>query len=97
MVGQFKTLIRHKKEGGFFVVTAPSMEHEGSGHKSYIFNVSNTKVYEIHKQLMELNSTIVDAVLVKNDEVSIFFRFHRFEAVMSMEERERMKSLYWLG
>ena len=72
--------IRHKKEGGFFVVTAPSMEHEGSGHKSYIFNVSNTKVYEIHKQLMELNSTIVDAVLVKNDEVSIFFRFHRFEA-----------------
>ena len=71
--------IRHKKDGGYFIVTIPSEVHDGETHKSMNINVSNTKLFEVHKAIIELNSTIIDAVMMKDNEVKIFFRFHRSE------------------
>ena len=71
--------IRHRKDGGYFIVTIPSEEHDGKSHKSMNINVSNTKLFEVHKAIIELNSTIIDAVMMKDNEVKIFFRFHRVE------------------
>ncbi len=71
--------VRHKKDGGYFIVTIPSEDHDGKTKKSLNINVTGTKLFEIHKALIELNSTIIDAVMIKDDEVKLFFRFHRSE------------------
>jgi hypothetical protein len=76
--------IRYKGENGYFVFngkkdevrTQVNMVHMKDYYFSNIIDVTELKIFKLHKKLMDMNSTIIDAIFLKSYRVKFIFRFH---------------------
>lgn len=76
--------IRYKGENGYFVFngkkdevrTQVNMVHMKDYYFSNIIDVTELKIFKLHKKLMDMNSTIMDAIFLKSYRVKFIFRFH---------------------
>ena len=76
--------IRYKGENGYFVFngkkdevrTQINMVHMKDYYFSNIIDVTELKIFKLHKKLMDMNSTIMDAIFLKSYRVKFIFRFH---------------------
>ncbi|MCL5790713.1 MAG: hypothetical protein M1375_01915 [Candidatus Thermoplasmatota archaeon] len=79
--------IRYKGDSGILVLNGRrqknSEEIKNVNMKDYYFSdkidVTGLKMFQLHKKIMALNSTIMDAIFLKSYRVKYIFRFHRVD------------------
>lgn len=79
--------IRYKGNGGYFVFNGKrdkerekaSPVHMNDYYFSNIVDVTDTNMFKLHKKIMDLNSSIMDAIFLKSYRVKFIFRFHRVD------------------
>ncbi|MGP6207972.1 hypothetical protein ACNF42_08105 [Cuniculiplasma sp. SKW3] len=79
--------IRYKAERGYFVFNGKKNENKSQVNKihlkdyyfSNIIDVTDTRMFKLHKKIMDMSSTIMDAIFLKSYRVKFIFRFHRVD------------------
>jgi hypothetical protein len=92
--------IRYKGENGYFVFngkkdevrTQVNMVHMKDYYFSNIIDVTELKIFKLHKKLMDMNSTIMDAIFLKSYRVKFIFRFHSVDLKNLTEIITEMKN-----
>ena len=103
--------IRYKGDSGILVLNGKKLrgeeERKNVHNKDYYFSnkidVTDTNMFELHRKIMDLDSSIVDSIFLKSYRVKFIMRFHRVELkkftsiITEMDEKLSNLQIDFLG